>query len=166
MTNSRRRRTRAVICGANPRVPAQLRRWTPRRSNRHAFVPDASLDASLEADPAATAQSAPSTPTFRCEHCACRPSAFKFRSPLFYSYSERRRAALCASEFRPSPALSLLITVAFSILMIALARLTLHLFGFRLSQKSATDLASTSSAKSFSTSSPSLEPLCFSHGVE
>ena len=105
--------------------------------------PDASLDASLEADPAATAQSAPVYSYIPPASIApAGPPPSSFDRPLFYSYSEPpARRFVRIPNFGHLLLLSLLITVAFSILMIGLALAThFHLFGFRLSQKSATDL--------------------------
>jgi hypothetical protein len=61
--------------------------------------------------------------------------------PLFNSYSQPVRRFVRIPNFGHLLLLSLLILVAFSILIIALALAShFHLFGFRLSQKSATDL--------------------------
>lgn len=100
------------------------------------------------ADPAATAQSAPANSYVPAQSIpaasippACPPPS-SFDRPLFYSYSEPpARRFQRIPNFGHLLLLSLLITVAFSILMIALALASyFHLFGFRLSQKSATDL--------------------------
>jgi membrane protease YdiL (CAAX protease family) len=70
------------------------------------------------------------------------PSPANFDPPLFHSYAQppvRRPARI--PNFGHLLLLSLLITVAFSILVIVLALAShFHLFGLRLSQKSATDL--------------------------
>ncbi|HKN22089.1 MAG TPA: CPBP family intramembrane glutamic endopeptidase [Terracidiphilus sp.] len=61
--------------------------------------------------------------------------------PLFYSYSQPVRRSVRIPNFGHLLLLSLLILVAFSILVIALALAShFHFLGFKLSQKSATDL--------------------------
>ena len=100
--------------------------------------PEANLDANLQADPGETAQSAP---VYSYVPPASPPPS-NFEPPLFHSYAQQpvRRPARIPN-FGHLLLLSLLIIVAFSILVIALALAShFHLFGLRLSSKSATDL--------------------------
>ena len=101
-------------------------------AREHTAAPSYS-DANIEADPAASTQAAPA-------YSYVPPTSPE--PPLFHSYAQppvRRPARI--PNFGHLLLLSLLIIVAFSILIIALALAAhFHLYGFRLSQKSATDL--------------------------
>ena len=132
--------------GATPAVDAAAEQttayWSPQTNL------EANDEANFDADRVETAQSAPvysyippeSIPAASIPPAGPPPSSFD--RPLFYSYSEPpARRFVRIPNFGHLLLLSLLITVAFSILIIALALAThFHLFGFRLSQKSATDL--------------------------
>jgi len=118
--------------GATPAFDAAQEQTTADSS------PETNPEASLDADPAATAQSAP---VYSYVPPASPPPS-NFEPPLFHSYAQQpvRRPARIPN-FGHLLLLSLLITVAFSILVIALALAShFHLFGLLLSQKSATDL--------------------------
>jgi membrane protease YdiL (CAAX protease family) len=101
-------------------------------AQEHIAAPSYS-DANIEADPAASTQAAPA-------YSYVPPTSPE--PPLFHSFAQppvRRPARI--PNFGHLLLLSLLIIVAFSILIIALALAAhFHLYGFRLSQKSATDL--------------------------
>ena len=77
--------------------------------------------------------------------------------PLFHSYAQPPvRRPMRIPNFGHLLLLSLLLTVAFSILVIALALVShFHLFGVQISASLPPTSASTSSARPFSTSSPS-----------
>jgi membrane protease YdiL (CAAX protease family) len=119
----------------------------PEDPLRDAFIPSSSESAG----PGDSAQQQDAAPVpFGENSRAFEPSAPSFSyppptspdPPLFYSYSQPPvRRFVRIPNFGHLLLLSLLITVAFSILIIALALAShFHLFGFRLSQKSATDL--------------------------
>jgi membrane protease YdiL (CAAX protease family) len=104
---------------------------------------DANLDANFEADPAATAESIPAFSYI--PPASIPPSTIPppyAEPPLFYSYTQPPvRRPVRIPHFGHLLLLSLLILVAFSILVIALALAShFHLFGLQFSPKSATDL--------------------------
>jgi membrane protease YdiL (CAAX protease family) len=126
--------------GATPALDAaqeQATAYSYPQTNLDAH-PEANFDVNLQADPAETAQSAPVYSYI--PPAGISPS--NFDPPLFHSYAQPPvRRFVRIPNFGHLLLLSLLITVAFSILVIVLALAShFHLFGLRLSPKSATDL--------------------------